>query len=208
MNNLKLPDNFKLPDNLNVTNIANNVNTLKQKIINFAPTIAMSILIFLLFSTLASYVKELIIGKNKFNVKSTTVSEVKYEIYNYGSYDLINRELANLVYYFILIMGIIFSIINLGIASATIITIIASVGLAIGLALQGVLTNMVSGIYIASNELFKIGDTITINGFSGIVQKFGLFITILQSTTNNSEIIIPNNIIQNNIMNNYTSFDY
>ena len=182
-------------------NIFNEINHLKETAIKFVPTMIMSLLIFLLFLTIASYVKKFIIGNNNLPKNESQI----YNVNNY-SINLIYNELGNLVYYIIVVLGIIFAIINLGIQTATIITLVGAFGLTIALALQGILTNIVSGIYIAFNDLFNIGDTITVNGFTGVVQNFGLFVTTLQSTKNNSEIIIPNSMLQKDIIINYNQY--
>ena len=96
------------------------------------------------------------------------------------------------------------AIIPLGIQPATLLAVFGTTGIAIALSLQGVLTNMVSGIYISVNSLFKLGDTVSIvgsggNTYKGTVSSFNLFNTII-STDKDTTVTVPNTYIQNNIV--------
>ncbi len=145
--------------------------------------------------------------KNISNIANENIQKIQGEQINYNGdihkSNIVFYELGYIIYYLIITFGIIFAIINLGIQTTTILTIFSTFGLAIGLVLQGVLTNITSGIYIGFNDLFKIGDVINIDGYTGMVDSFSLFNTILK-TNSGSKIIIPNNKFQSNIMINYT----
>ena len=108
---------------------------------------------------------------------------------------LIFYQLSNIIYYVIISIGIIISIMNFGIHTSTILTIIGTSGLAIGLSLQNTLASIAAGIYISLNDIFKIGDIINIGGFTGKVKGLTLFTTLL--VNENGEINIPNSMIQN-----------
>jgi small conductance mechanosensitive channel len=117
--------------------------------------------------------------------------------------DLINYELNNIIYYIILITGIIFALFNLQIQTSTLLTVLGSAGIAIALSLQTILTNVTSGLYIGCNNLYKIGDMIQITSpsgqlYKGNVSSFNLFNTTI--TDNKNSIIIPNTMIQSNII--------
>lgn len=117
--------------------------------------------------------------------------------------DLINYELNNIIYYIILIIGIIFALFNLQIQTSTLLTVLGSAGIAIALSLQTILTNVTSGLYIGCNNLYKIGDMIQITSpsgklYKGNVSSFNLFNTTI--TDNKNSIIIPNTMIQSNII--------
>ena len=116
--------------------------------------------------------------------------------------------MAYIIYYLLCGIGFVFAIINLGIQPSTIITLLATMGLAIGLALQGILTNIISGVYISFSDIFNIGDTIKINNFIGKVKSFNLFNTIITDNESKVSIIIPNNQLQLNIITNYTDKNY
>lgn len=93
----------------------------------------------------------------------------------------------------------------IGIPTATIVTLIGSLGLAIGLALQGSLTNLAGGLLIVIFKNFKIGDFIELaSGESGTVTDVGIFYTTLL-TLDNSNIVIPNGGISNQAVTNRSS---
>lgn len=89
----------------------------------------------------------------------------------------------------------------MGVPMSSVVAIIGSIGLAIGLALQGALANIAGGFVIMAFKPFKVGDYITANGDSGTVTDIGLFYTKIQ-TLNNSVIIVPNSTISNQTVKN------
>ena len=92
----------------------------------------------------------------------------------------------------------------LGIETTSFAAIIASAGLAIGLALQGSLSNFAGGFLIMIFKPFKIGDLIEAQGEIGVVQEIEIFTTKL-SSAENREIIIPNGTLSNGNITNYTT---
>lgn len=84
----------------------------------------------------------------------------------------------------------------LGVNMASFITILGSVAVAIGLSLQGSLSNIAGGLIILIFKPFKIGDFITVDGESGMVSEIGIFYTHL-TTADNRKIIIPNSVVTN-----------
>jgi small conductance mechanosensitive channel len=168
----------------------------KLKIINNIPTAMVSIFIFIIFYIVANYYKNLFI-------KDYVISE------DLTSYTLINTQIGWLLYYTILIVGIIFAIVNLGISIATIITLFAAFGLALGLALQGTLGNVINGIIISSSDLFDIGDDIKINQFfgdtfEGRVVEFTLNNTTLLNNQTKNLITLSNTLVIGSIITNIT----
>lgn len=99
---------------------------------------------------------------------------------------------------FIILLGII------GIQTSGITAAIASLGLAIGLALQGSLSNFAGGILILALHPYKVGDFIEFNSFSGTVQEIQLFYTYL-NTVDNKRIVIPNSAMSNSNIVNYSA---
>ena len=91
-----------------------------------------------------------------------------------------------------------------GIDTAGIGTIIASAGVAVGLALQGSLSNLAGGIVILLMRTFKIGDYITAQGESGTVEEIKLFYSYL-ITPDNKVIMIPNGVLANGSIINYSA---
>lgn len=87
----------------------------------------------------------------------------------------------------------------IGIETASISALIASVGVAIGLALQGSLSNFAGGILVIILRPFKIGDYITTSGESGTVEDIHMFYTVIV-TPDNKVIHIPNGTLANNVI--------
>ena len=82
----------------------------------------------------------------------------------------------------------------LGVPMATIVTVIGTAGLAIGLALQGSLANFAGGFIIIMFKPFAVGDYIEVGSFSGTVKEIGLFYTTL-ITLDNRKISLPNSVV-------------
>ncbi|MEZ5023006.1 MAG: mechanosensitive ion channel family protein [Chitinophagales bacterium] len=75
-------------------------------------------------------------------------------------------------------------------------------GLAIGLALQGTLSNTFSGIFLAVKDIMNVGDFVETNGYSGSVVEIGLRNTKVKETDNNI-VVIPNRMVLENPFKNY-----
>ncbi|MBQ8003091.1 MAG: mechanosensitive ion channel, partial [Clostridia bacterium] len=78
----------------------------------------------------------------------------------------------------------------------SVVTVIASCGVAVGLALQGGLSNLAGGIIIIILKPFKVGDYIIEGGVEGTVEAIGIFYTTLL-TPDNKRVIIPNGSLMN-----------
>ncbi|MGG5460244.1 mechanosensitive ion channel family protein [Clostridium sp. B9] len=82
--------------------------------------------------------------------------------------------------------------------------LIASAGLAVGLALQGSLSNFAGGVIILLLRPFRVGDFIEAAGYTGTVEKITVFYTHL-ATPDNKEILIPNGTLANGSLINYSA---
>jgi small conductance mechanosensitive channel len=91
-----------------------------------------------------------------------------------------------------------------GIETTSIVAIIASAAFAVGLALQGTLSNFAAGIMILIFKPYRVGDQIEMATISGKVKEIGIFNTIV-ITTYNKIIIVPNSNAVNGIISNYTA---
>lgn len=91
----------------------------------------------------------------------------------------------------------------LGIETTSFIAVLGAAGLAIGLALQGSLSNFAGGVLIILLKPFKIGDWIEVNGISGSVKDISMFYTKL-NTFGNQLAIIPNGELSNDNIINYS----
>ena len=84
----------------------------------------------------------------------------------------------------------------LGVPMASIVAILASAGAAVGLALQGALSNLAGGIMLLGFKPFKVGDYVEAGGAAGTVREVTLFYTVL-TTVDNKRITIPNGTLMN-----------
>ncbi len=114
-------------------------------------------------------------------------------------------HLFNVFLYFVLIMLVLGTF---GITASSVIAIIGSVGLSIGLALQGTLSNFAGGVLILLLKPFVVGDYIKedTNGNEGTVSEIQLFYTKLV-TVDNKTVILPNGTLSNCSLTNYTNQD-
>jgi len=105
--------------------------------------------------------------------------------------EAVARFLAALLQYAVLAAAIVAALGAVGVETTSLIAILGSAALAVGLALQGSLANFASGVMVLLFRPFTIGDVITAAGHTGKVEEIGLFATIL-ITPDNQKIIIPN----------------
>ena len=91
-----------------------------------------------------------------------------------------------------------------GIETTSFIAILAAAGLAIGLALQGTLANFAGGVLVLMFRPYRIGDFIEAQDISGTVVEIQIFNTVLK-TGDNKRIIVPNGLISNGIVTNYST---
>ena len=103
---------------------------------------------------------------------------------------------------YILLVLIIVSV--LGFNSSSFIAVLASMGLAIGMALSGTLQNFAGGVMLLVLRPYRIGDYIEAEGVSGTVARINLFNTVVH-TSDKKTIFIPNNAISTSIINNFST---
>lgn len=115
--------------------------------------------------------------------------------------------LSSLAKYAVLAATIIATLDQLGVQTTSLIAVFASAGLAVGLALQGSLSNFAAGTMILGFRPFKVGDIIEAGGATGQVENIGIFTTSLL-TLDNEVIIVPNSAITGGAIMNFTAKDY
>ena len=93
---------------------------------------------------------------------------------------------------------------QLGVKSSSLVAIVGAAGLAVGLALQGSLSNFAGGVLILIFKPFKVGDFISAQGVDGTVKEISIFTTKL-NTFGNQVAIIPNGVLSNNNIINYNA---
>jgi len=99
---------------------------------------------------------------------------------------------------FVSIIGI------LGVETSSIVAAVASCGVAVGLALQGALSNLAGGIMLLIFKPFKLGDYVDAAGVSGTVTELTLFYTVI-TTVDNKRITVPNGSLMNSNVVDYSS---
>ncbi len=108
--------------------------------------------------------------------------------------DTLLRFLGSLARYVILAFVFIAVLNRFGVQTASIIALLGAAGLAIGLALQGAMTNLAAGVMLLIFRPYKVGDFIDAAGCFGCVTEIDMFTTIL-GTFDNQQIIVPNSKI-------------
>ncbi len=93
---------------------------------------------------------------------------------------------------------------QLGVQSSSLVAIVGAAGLAIGLALQGSLSNFAGGVLILLFKPFKVGDFISAQGVDGTVKEISIFTTKI-NTFGNQVAIVPNGQLSNNTIVNFNS---
>ena len=83
---------------------------------------------------------------------------------------------------------------------------IASIGVTIGLALQGSLANIAGGVMVVAFKPFELGDFVESEGVAGTVTDIGIFYTTL-TTPDNKKVVVPNGKISNAVVTNYSTND-
>lgn len=99
--------------------------------------------------------------------------------------------LGNLAYAAMIAFIVIAALDRLGVDTTSLAAVIAAAGLAVGLALQGSLSNFASGVLLILFRPFKVGDFIEAGGTAGIVEEIQIFSTLMK-TPDNRLIVVPN----------------
>jgi small conductance mechanosensitive channel len=105
--------------------------------------------------------------------------------------DTLRAFFASLARYIVIIFTILAVLDRFGVETASLIAILGAASLAIGLALQGTLSNVAAGVMLLIFRPFKIGEFVDVAGHAGTVKALGLFVTEM-ATGDNIKIIIPN----------------
>ena len=115
--------------------------------------------------------------------------------------------IANLVYYTAATFVILAALGSVGIQTASLVAIFGAAGLAVGLALQGSLSNFAAGVLLLLFRPFKVGDLIEAGGVTGFVEELQLFTTTIV-TPDNKFAIVPNSKIGGDNIVNYSTKPY
>ena len=110
---------------------------------------------------------------------------------------------ATILLRFMLVISV---LIYLGVPATSFIAILTSAGLAIGLALQGSLSNFAGGLMILFFKPFKVGDFIQTDSMSGNVQSISIMYTTLK-TLDGKKVVVPNASLSNSVITDFSWYD-
>lgn len=116
------------------------------------------------------------------------------------------KFIRNLVNAGLKVFLVVFVLNFVGVEATSVVALIGAAGLAVGLALQGSLTNFAGGVLLLLFKPFKVGDLIEAQGKKGIVTEIQIFTTII-TTPDNRNIFIPNSMLSNGIIENHTNME-
>jgi small conductance mechanosensitive channel len=113
---------------------------------------------------------------------------------------------SSLIYYLLMAVVVIAVLSLFGIQTTSLVAVLGAAGLAIGLALQGTLSNFAAGVMLLLFRPFKVGDLVEVGGITGKVVAVKIFSTILK-TADNVMITVPNGGVWGDTIKNYDGFD-
>lgn len=167
------------------------VEGLIEKAVAFLPSVVGALIILIVGLWVAGRIK-------KIAVKSMSRS---------GRFDeTLAGFLSSLLHYGLIALVVITTLGVFGVPTTSFAAIIGAAGLAIGLALQGTLGHVASGVMMLGFRPFDVGDFVEVAGVAGKVRQIGLFTTEI-ATTDNKMIIIPNGKIFDDVITNYAGYD-
>lgn len=108
-----------------------------------------------------------------------------------------------LVRYTLFIIVLIAALSRIGVQTASVVAVIGAAGLAVGLALQGSLSNFAVGVLIVAFRPFKSGDYVEIGGVAALVDSIQIFQTVLKSP-DNKMVVVPNSAVIGGAITNYS----
>ncbi len=165
------------------------LNQLPDRLFSLGIRAALAIVVFLIGTRLIAFVRRLV--RKALERSSASTEAVQF----------LDSAMKALLY-----LVLIFTILQLfGMDAASFATVVGSVGVTVGLAVQGSLTNCIGGILILTLKPFKVGDYIIedTNKNEGVVQQISIFYTKL-ATVDNKVILIPNGTLANSSLTNVT----
>ncbi|WP_457593336.1 mechanosensitive ion channel family protein [Hydrogenimonas sp.] len=111
---------------------------------------------------------------------------------------------GSLIYVLLMIVVILAALNNLGVNTTSFVAILGAAGLAVGLALQGTLSNVGAAVLLILFRPFKVGDFVEAGGTAGVVEEINMFSTIFK-TGDNKIVIVPNGAVIGGTITNYSA---
>ena len=174
---------------MNFENIANRIWLFIEKydgvVISYIAHFCFAIVIFLIGRTIAKFVAR----------------QLRRILTNRHVDPTVVKFVSSLSYYAIIVMTLVAVLGQLGVQTASIVAVIGAAGLAVGLALQGSLSNFAAGVILIIFRPFKVGETVVINNQKGDIDSIQIFSTTIVTPTN-EVVVIPNGqVVSANIIN-------
>ena len=119
--------------------------------------------------------------------------------------EMLKGFFGSIAYYLVLTITVLAVLSQFGIQTTSLITLIGAAGLAIGLALQGTLSNLAAGVMLLIFRPFRIGHHVQIGGNDGTVRELSLFWTELV-TVDNVQVIVPNGSVWGQALRNFSTY--
>lgn len=117
--------------------------------------------------------------------------------------DTLTPILSNLARYAVLVIVIVAVLDRFGVETTSIIAVLGAAGLAIGLALQGTLSNIAAGVMLLMLRPFSVGEFVDAGGVAGTVEEIGLFTTKFK-TAAGIFVVAPNSSLWNSVITNFS----
>lgn len=172
-----------------LSNISNEIILYSAK---YSPTFLKKLMYLLILYFTYNPVKDFLVGLVEKILKKKILDELLL------NFLLTTTKLLVMIFYFFNLLEI------LGLKTTSVLALIGSVGLGIGLALKGSLSDVAGGIQILMSKPFKKGDYIVAVGTEGVIQKIGFLYTVL-SSADNKKIIVPNAKLSSSIVTTVTA---
>jgi small conductance mechanosensitive channel len=158
-------------------------------VLEYAPPILGALLVLFAGWTIANWLRRFVTG---------TLEKTKID-------STLKPVIASVVRYIVLALTLMVVLQQFGVQTASLLALLGTIGLAIGLALQGTLSNVAAGLMLLFLRPFEVGDHVEAGGAEGIVLGIDLFHTNLR-TTDGVDIVIPNGAILSGTIKNMSTF--
>jgi small conductance mechanosensitive channel len=174
---------------MNPTELAQQTSALWKLTLEYAPPVVGALLVLFAGWTIANWVRKLVTrGLEKTKIDAT-----------------LKPVIASVVRYIVLGLTLMVVMQQFGVQTASLLALLGTIGLAIGLALQGTLSNVAAGLMLLFLRPFEVGDHVEAGGAEGLVLGIDLFHTNLR-TTDGVDIVIPNGSILSGTIKNMSTF--
>lgn len=163
------------------------VEQYSDSLISLGQQLLVALLIFITGKWLAQKIKGFVVGR-------LTARAIDEAVVQFA---------GSLTYALIMIFTLVAVLSQLGVQTASMVAALGAMGLAVGLSLQGSLSNFASGILIVLFKPFRVGDYVDAGGCSGSISNISLLATTML-TPDNKSIVIPNSAVMSGSITNYS----